>query len=172
MSPRRGVLPSAIALASLAAVVACSAPRVVIAPANPVRSTLEAQIVALPGDAPLLLRYNPAPCDCPAFELLLAERWLRAELVTSSSTDSLGRLLTWLGEQPPEQWPIAVYVRGGVDRDVVRTGQGAYAVRIEVVDVIEPTAALTAPTPQTPVVDRVNSVDDSDDAPPPNATPP
>lgn len=126
-----------------------TAPRVA-APANPRRARLEAALAALPTDAPIALRYNPAPCDCPAFELPIDGGWLRVELVASGNVPEFPRLLDWLGAQPPERWPIGLSLRGAVERELLRTTSGTYAARLDVTAVLGPPEAIApaaAPEP-------------------------
>ena len=105
--------------------------------ANPVRRQLEDALAALDSNAPLPLRFNPAPCDCPVFELRLGERWLRADLEAGDG-ERLAAWIAWLGQTPPEALPVGVQVRGRPERELLRTAQGAYAARIEVAEIVEP----------------------------------
>jgi hypothetical protein len=117
--------------------VACAAETAVRVEPNPVRQAWEQRLGKLDRLAPLDLRFNPAPCNCPPFELRLDDRWLRAELASSDS-DRLATWLAFLTALPEEAGPAVVQVRGRVDRDVVRTAQGDYAVRVEVTEIVAP----------------------------------
>ncbi|MCB9738049.1 MAG: hypothetical protein H6747_02200 [Deltaproteobacteria bacterium] len=145
-----------VAVGLLTLLLGCSAPRAPSSPKYAVKDGLEAALAQLPADAPLTLRYNPAPCDCPAFELQLGTGWLRAELVAASTAVRLAELVAWLAQQPAAQWPIAVKVRGSAERELLRTTQGIYAVRVEVAAVITPQPPAPAPAaeptaePETP----------------------
>lgn len=123
---------------------ACSAETVARVEPNPVRRGFESRLQALDTKAVLPLRFNPAPCNCPAFELRLGERWLRADL-TSNDPDRWTAWIGWLAAMPPEVLPLPVEVHGRVDRDLQRTAQGAYAVRVEVTEIVAP---LPPPGPQ------------------------
>ena len=39
------------------------------------------------------VRYNPAKCDCPEYELLLSERWLRVEIINDDQDDPVAAAL-------------------------------------------------------------------------------
>jgi len=114
----------------------CSSESIARVP-NPVRHAFEQGLRTVDANIPLELRFNPAPCNCPAFELQLADRWLRAEL-TANDLDRLNAWTNALAATPPEALPIAVTVRGKIDRDLQRTAQGAYAVRIDVTEILSP----------------------------------
>ncbi len=116
---------------------ACSGETVARVQPNPVRHDYEQRLLAVDTKVPLTLRFNPAPCNCPAFELQLGERWLRAEL-TASDLDRLNAWMTWLAATPPEALPVAVTIMGRIDRELQRTAQGAYAVRIDVAEILTP----------------------------------
>ncbi len=116
--------------------VGCGAEAVGRAEPNPLRQVLEQDVAKVDRSAPLQLRYNPARCQCPPFELRLGSRWVRAELLPTDE-----RMLKWyrhLSAQPPENWPLPVLVRGRVEREVLRTISGDYAVRIDVTQWLEP----------------------------------
>ncbi len=132
---------------------ACGSTPPVAAPANPLRARLEAALAALPTDAPLSLRYNPAPCDCPAFEMPLDGAWLRVELVASGNVPELPRLLDWLAAQPPERWPIGLSLRGALERELLRTSSGTYAARLDVTAVLGPAEAIAPAAAPAPAVE-------------------
>lgn len=129
---------------------------------NPVRRSFEQSVAAARGQ-PLVLRWNPAPCPCPPFELLVGGRWLRAELVgggiDSEAFAAWVRSLAWT---PIEALPVTVDVDGRVENELVRTAQGGYAVRIEV------SAVRTAPV-DTPKESATG--EDSEGTPVPPTTP-
>ncbi len=111
-------------------------------PENPVRAALEQSVAGLDAQQPLILRYNPAACACPPAEVRLDGQWLRAELTGD------GPLQTWLAglaRTPQENLPVALQVLGQIERDVLRTPQGSYAVRIEVSKILSPPASATPP---------------------------
>jgi hypothetical protein len=128
----KAALALLLALAS-----ACSGETVARIEPNPVRRGIETGLHALDTKAILPLRFNPAPCNCPAFELHLGEQWVRAEL-SASDTDRWSAWTGWLAATPPELLPVEVQLRGRVDRDVQRTAQGAYAVRVEILEIVGP----------------------------------
>jgi hypothetical protein len=119
------------------ALVACgSAPA---RPAEPqeVRRGIAAGVAAIVADAPLELRFNPAPCECPLFEIRLGTSWVRAEV----NVDDVERGAAWLAlldATPIEHLPVAVRALGRVDRDVLRTTQGSYAVRVDLRSAVSP----------------------------------
>ncbi|MSP90961.1 MAG: hypothetical protein EXR79_04025 [Myxococcales bacterium] len=122
-----------------------------VARADPqaVRHALEAALRRLDANDPLRLRYNPAPCDCPPFELLTEEGWVRAEL--SGDAD---RLAVWTAHVAhlAGSGPLRSEVRGKVERELLRTVQGAYAVRIDVKEPLTP--PLPAPPAEAPPADE------------------
>jgi hypothetical protein len=122
---------------------ACAAPPVVRLEPNPERQAWQQRLASRDAAAPLVLRYNPAPCNCPAFELQLAERWLRAELVEADPA-----WLAWLAATPPESWPVTVQAGGRVTPQLLRTSGGLYAIRIDKVTVVSP---LPPPQPEATV---------------------
>ena len=115
---------------------------------NPLRHALEHDLAAIDRSLPLNLRFNPAPCNCPVFELQVGQRWVRAEL-TRSEGDAVSTWLSWLSASPIEALPVAVSLRGRVEREVLRSAQGAYAVRIDVSEILGPKPAAD-PAPITP----------------------
>jgi hypothetical protein len=123
---------------------ACSGETVARIEPNPVRRGIETHLQTLDTTTLLPLRFNPAPCNCPAFELHLGEQWVRAEL-SASDADRWTAWTGWLAATPPELLPVEVQLRGRVDRDLQRTAQGAYAVRVEIIEIVGP---LPPPSPE------------------------
>lgn len=123
------------AVLSLALLTACGGAEASRSPANPVRREIELALAEVPA-GPIDLRFNPAACHCPLFELRVGARWLRAEL--TGDTDKLQPWTAWLAGTPLDRLPLTVQVRGKVDREVLRTAQGAYAVRVEVAEILAP----------------------------------
>lgn len=115
-------------------VTACSAAES-SAPDNPLRAALEQSIAGLDTQQPLVLRYNPASCACPPAEIRLGGQWLRAELLGDVAVQAW---LAGLARTPLDNLPVALRVLGRVERDVLRTPQGNYAVRIEVTKPLTP----------------------------------
>ncbi|MBM4342291.1 MAG: hypothetical protein FJ100_02815 [Deltaproteobacteria bacterium] len=113
--------------------------------ANPVRHSLDQQ-VALARKQPLQLRFNPALCNCPPFEVRVGERWWRAEL-SSPDAEALAAWIDYLAAAAGDVLPVAVAVEGALERDILRTSTGAYALRVDVVRIVEP-----LPPPPPPVV--------------------
>lgn len=134
--------------ASAFALVACSGapPAAAPPPANPVRLLLQEQIAARPADAPLQLRYNPASCDCPAFELLLAGRWIRADWRNQAAPEFASTARA-IAATPADTWPVPLRFKGSIDGDIVRTAQGQYALRFRVTEIMQAPALAPAPTP-------------------------
>jgi hypothetical protein len=148
----RGVIPLLLWLA----VVGCGGarPEPQAAP-NPLRREIELTVAAIDASQPLLLRFNPAACDCPAFEVKVGERWLRAEL---QGGDAVHGWIAWIARSPSDTLPLRCTVRGRVEREVLRTLQGVYALRIEVQEPLSPlppaelppTDVPPEPSPETP----------------------
>lgn len=101
-----------------------------------VRQQLEQQ-VDLARKAPLVLRWNPAPCDCPPFEAQLAGGWIRAEL-HGGDVERLQQWTAFLAATPPEALPVAVAVRGQLERGVASLANGNFAVRVDVAEPLQP----------------------------------
>jgi hypothetical protein len=134
----------------MAALVAMACSATPVQQANPLRRELE-QALAIATKQPLEVRWNPAPCPCPPFELRLGERWLRAELTAATvDPEAFATWLRWLNGTAPEALPVAVEVEGRVDNELVRAVQGGYAVRIEVSAVQMPAVPPSAPVPPVP----------------------
>ncbi len=136
----RSVLTALVALALGCGPV--QAPAVV---ANPVRHSLDQQLT-LARKQPPQLRFNPALCNCPPFEVRVGERWWRADL-TSADPEVLSGWMDYLGSSAGDALPVAVVVEGTLERDIWRTATGAYALKVDVVRIVEP-----LPPPPPPVV--------------------
>ncbi len=81
-------------------------------------------------DAPLAVRWNPAPCDCPPFEVQVDGEWLRAE-VKPTTPEAEAVLAPYVAhpEAPAWQWSAA----GRVKPDkAVKSGMGQAALSVEV----------------------------------------
>lgn len=102
-----------------------------------------AQQVDLARKAPLVLRWNPAPCDCPPFEAQLSGGWIRAEL-RGGDLEKLQQWTAFLASLPPESLPVAVAARGQLERGVWRLANGNYAARVELAEPLSPLAPPTA----------------------------
>ena len=134
--------------AACAIAAGCAAPPRTAVVAATATDDVEAAIAALSSPATLQLRYNPAPCDCPAAEVLLASRWLRAELVGGG--EPLATLLASLASRPTQQWPIAFVVSGSVDRELRRSRVGLTTVRVEVIEIVSQPFAIPEDAPAAP----------------------
>ncbi len=104
---------------------------------NAVRREIQASLAAVDQTKPLELRYNPVSCNCPPFELRLGQHWLRAELAGTES-EKYATWLAWLSQTPLEALPTAVKAKGTIERELLRTAQGNYAVRIEISEIESP----------------------------------
>ena len=111
-------------------------------PTNPTRTHIELAIKTLKPDASLPVRYNPAACDCPPFELRLSSGWIRAGWTNINAQENRA-LRVQLKATQPAQWPVNLLLKGSVDNEVMRTSQGQYAVRITSTAVVN-----EAPKPQ------------------------
>lgn len=98
---------------------------------------------------PFLVRYNPAPCACPAFEARASGRWLRAELDLAAVPDADG-WLTHLAQLGEETLPVAVQVDASGDGELYRTWQGIWTVRLTVQRVLGPLPPPPTPPPAPP----------------------
>lgn len=113
--------------------------------ANPVRHSLDQQL-ALARKHPPLLRFNPALCNCPPFEVRVGQRWWRAEL-GGADAEALAGWIDFLGSSAGDTLPVPVVVEGTLERDILRTATGAYALKVDVTRIVEP-----LPPPPPPVV--------------------
>lgn len=134
-------------LVLLGVLAACAAPQTPQAPLQPERLAWQSRLAALDPTAPLVLRYNPADCNCPVFELAVGDRWLRADV---AADEALQPWLAWLAGAAPETWPIAVQATGRVGRTLLRTEAGAYGVRVDRLQVIAPLAPVAPPEAAQP----------------------
>ncbi len=128
--------PWLAAVVALVALVACGAAEGKRGSANPFADQLLSDLRAA-RDKPIVARWNPAPCACPPFEVLVGATWVRAELYASDPEP----LLAWqafLAATPTEALPVPLQVEGRLERQVFRTSYGAYAVRAEISTVLGP----------------------------------
>ncbi len=98
---------------------------------------------AVQSPGPIALRFNPAHCDCPAFEARVGTSWHRSEL--TGGGEALTERLRWLAQRPVTEHPIALDVVGTVERDPFRTAIGLWAIRVEILEITTP-ASAEAPT--------------------------
>jgi hypothetical protein len=81
-------------------------------------------------DVPLRVRWNPAPCDCAAFETLVDGEWLRAEVNgTTPEADAVLAPYEATPDAPPWEWSAAGRIKPG---KVVSCGKGQSALVVEV----------------------------------------
>lgn len=102
---------------------------------NVARTRLVQAIASRPSDAPIQLRYNPAACNCPAFEARLAKRWVRAQWLNAAAPE-FAKKMAKLRASTPEQWPIAMLVQGQFEGEIMRTEQGQHGLQIEVKEIV------------------------------------
>lgn len=129
--------------ALLALLAGCGAADGQRSPPNPQADRLLADLRAA-SDKPIVARWNPAPCACPPFEVLIGATWVRAEFLAAEPEP----LLAWqafLAATPAEALPVPLQIEGRIERQVLRTSTGAYAVRVEVAAVLGPKPAEAAP---------------------------
>ena len=97
---------------------------------NPVRMRLEQLVAQTPAEQTWTARYNPTTCACPPLEVRVGDTWLRAEL---AGDPEIWRLpLAALARVPLEDLPVAVELQGRVQKTLLRTPAGTYAVRVDV----------------------------------------
>ena len=87
--------------------------------------------------APLELRWNPAPCVCPPFEVRLGSSWVRAEL-QARDTEKIQQWTAFLTTTPPEALPVPVAIQGRLEPGIFRLANGNFACRVEVIEVVGP----------------------------------
>ena len=121
----------------LCAATACGSAAPAPARAHHARDRILAAVDTLDSAAPLRLRYNPAPCACPAFEVHLGGRWVRASW-PAVRHPPWTELAERLAATSAPQWPVLLRVVGRIDREVHRTRAGGYAVSIEVAELLTP----------------------------------
>ncbi len=121
----------------LCVVTACGSAAPAPASAHHARDRILSAVEALDSAVPLRLRYNPAPCACPAFEVDLGGRWVRASW-PAARQPPWTELAQRLAATSAQQWPVSLRVMGRIDREVQRTRAGGYAVSIEVTELLTP----------------------------------
>ncbi|MCO4761026.1 MAG: hypothetical protein KC502_05945 [Myxococcales bacterium] len=104
-------------------------------PTHAARARITTAIATLDKTAPLRLRYNPAPCACPLFEVRVGKRWLRAAWPGLRDEKWAG-LAGKLAATSARQWPVELRVQGQVDAEVLRTRAGSYVVTIDVSELV------------------------------------
>ncbi|MBI5607552.1 MAG: hypothetical protein HY902_01575 [Deltaproteobacteria bacterium] len=114
-------------------------------PPNPQADRLRADLRAA-NDKPIVARWNPAPCACPPFEVLVGATWVRADFV-AADPEPLVAWQAYLAATPTEALPVPLQVEGRIERQLLRTSTGAYAVRVEVAAVLGPRPLEPSPTP-------------------------
>lgn len=126
--------------------------------ATPVRSSPQDEARALAQSLtrlPFVLRYNPAPCVCPAFEVRTTGPWLRTELDVTGLPDGPA-WLDALAQVPLERLPVPVDVAAEPDGELYRTWSGTWSTRLVVQAIRGPLvgsmpvpapAPVPAPTP-------------------------
>ena len=142
----------------------CGAPEPAKGPPNPARLAIVKAVGELNDKTPIQLRFNPATCECPVYEVRVAKRWVRAEW-SNERHARFEALSARLRKSPPARWPIALLVQGTIDAEVRRTRQGLYAVRIEVAEVIGQHGAAAPGAPN-----GNGTPDEEEPAPAPTAT--
>jgi len=81
-------------------------------------------------EGPLRVRWNPAPCECPAYEVLVDGEWVRAE-VKASSAEAEAVLAPYEAQPDAPLWEWAA--RGRVKPGkAVSAGKGQAALVVEV----------------------------------------
>ncbi len=129
--------------ALLALTVGCGAADGQRSPPNPQADRLLADLRAA-SDKPIVARWNPAPCACPPFEVLVGATWVRAEFLATDVEALLG-WQAFLAATPTEALPVPLQIEGRIERQILRTSTGAYAVRVEVSSVLGPKPAEAVP---------------------------
>ena len=100
--------------------------------------SLRAEVLSVAEAPQLSLRYNPAPCDCPAFELRLPKRWIRASW-SDWSGDAWSALRGELSGLSPAQLPRLLHVKGSVaPSSLRRSPRGWFSVTVRVDSVTPP----------------------------------
>ncbi len=138
-----------------------------IAPASPGRSErspgyleiVEARLAEHGDSGPWTLRFNPAPCSCPAFEVLLGESWHRVAF----DADEEDPLMVRLAEQSalPEGRESTLWRLGGrLLLQATRCGRGALYVTLV------PEEPEPSPSPEPPEASEPDaSPEDSEPVP-------
>lgn len=140
---------SLLAGTALVCLTGCGATSDARAQPNPVRVQLERDLAAARQQQTVVVRYNPAPCGCPPFELHVGESWLRVEIY-GPEPDKLAAWQNFLASMPVDALPIPVQVQGRPDREVLRTTTGSYASRLQVTAIVAPLAPEPSPPADKP----------------------
>ena len=98
---------------------------------NPLRDRLLQVIAQSSENAPLQLRYNPAACNCPDFEVRVDKQWVRTQW-RNGGEPQFAAILKAVRNSPPSQWPVSMLVEGKFEGRVWRTEQGVYSLSLEV----------------------------------------
>jgi len=114
-------------------IVSCAASEANIAPVKAQKILAEKDYKALKDKKTLMLRYNPAPCDCTAYEVRAPDGWRRAILIFDSKEQKQ------LIEKPLRAGfvngiPHAVRIKALVD-SVLRLKCGEWGLKVEVQEV-------------------------------------
>jgi hypothetical protein len=67
------------------------------------------------------LRWNPAPCTCPAWELAFFDQWVRVEVIAARDAEDTVAPVLDAGDHP---LGLRRWLRGSVTGDVVRRTDG------------------------------------------------
>ena len=81
---------------------------------------LKVTVAQLDGLQPVTIRFNPARCECPAFEAMLDGRWHRIEM--SKDDESISALLEADAIRKGPGWTASVLAKGdGIERKLYRS---------------------------------------------------
>jgi hypothetical protein len=110
MATRDGVRGTRTALVLALAALGCGG--ATRAPAERAVDRVEALAEAHASDASLLVRLNPAPCDCPEWEILLDDAWHRVYLEPKDPDGPVEVLRNRLTEAPGFSPPHTARIAG------------------------------------------------------------
>ncbi|HAN30808.1 MAG TPA: hypothetical protein DCQ06_04355 [Myxococcales bacterium] len=125
---------SCLVLAILA--LSCASPQTSRQPT--LQDKLQEELVAVAAQTELQLRYNPAQCDCPSFELKLNKRWLRTNWLDwqNATWAQLRQILSGLNV---DKLPPRLRVKGNIVLDSLHQDtRGLFQVDVEVLEVLSP----------------------------------
>lgn len=146
-------LPRMLSLGAVLLLTACASARAdkpslsAPAPAPDYGETVRARLVAASDLRAFTVRFNPAACGCPPFEVRLSEVWQRVSFDVSSEEDPVlvglrAATADSARREPGQTW----IVQGRMDSSLITCGRGALVVTLR------PTALGPPDTPDSPAL--------------------
>jgi hypothetical protein len=128
-------LGAAMGIVLLSLSLSCGSNKSVVETQTPlsIQEELETAAAVLSEEGTLVLRYNPCICACPAFELQIDQRWVRAGLEGEDEPDSPAAKLVIQARTDHLNGDLAHYqVRGDVKSKLQPCDKGAIYLLVSV----------------------------------------